>query len=115
MVTQVTSLGRTGLSDWLIQRVSAIVLAVYTLFLLGFFILYSPMQFEEWRALFTYNSVRLFTLLALLCLMLHSWVGIWTVVTDYIKCAYLRLGIQTLVIIGLILMFAWGIQILWSI
>ena len=33
MVTTVTSFGRSGLSDWLVQRVSAIILGAYSIFI----------------------------------------------------------------------------------
>ena len=115
MVTQITLLGCNGLSAWLIQRVSAIVLAAYVIFLFAFFVTHPGIPFEEWRVLFTATWMRLFTLLSLLSLMAHSWIGIWTVLTDYVKCSYARLTIQVAVILLLTLCLAWGIQIVWSI
>ena len=38
MVTSVTSLGRNGLYDWLIQRVSAVIIGVYMIGMLGYLI-----------------------------------------------------------------------------
>ena len=37
-MNSVTNIGRNGIQDWIIQRVTAYVLALYTLFLLGFFV-----------------------------------------------------------------------------
>ena len=53
MVTQVTSMSRNGVSDWFIQRVSAVVLAAYTLFLFGYVLLNPDLSYAGWRALFT--------------------------------------------------------------
>jgi succinate dehydrogenase / fumarate reductase, membrane anchor subunit len=114
MVTQVTNVSRTGLSDWLIQRVSSVILASYLLFIFGFVFIQSPMDFDLWSDLFSRTWMRLFSFLALFSLVLHSWVGIWTVLTDYIKCSCLRLTIQIIVVMLLILCLVWGIQIVWS-
>ena len=52
MVASVTNLGRSGLYDWVIQRLSAVILALYTLFLLGFVIASPDMQYSQWQGLF---------------------------------------------------------------
>ena len=84
MVTNVTSFGRSGLSDWLVQRVSAVFLLLYVLFLVYVFISKPDMQFQEWQALFANNAVRIFSLIALLSLCAHAWIGMWTIATDYL-------------------------------
>ena len=114
MVTQVTNVSRTGLSDWLIQRVSSVILASYLLFIVGYIFVQSPIEFDQWSYLFSHTWMRLFSFAALFSLVLHSWVGIWTVLTDYIKCSYMRLTFQIIVIMLLILCLVWGIQIVWS-
>jgi succinate dehydrogenase / fumarate reductase membrane anchor subunit len=114
MVTPVTNVSRNGLSDWLVQRVSSVVLAAYFLFIFGFILTHSMLEFDLWSDLYSQTWMRLFSFLALFSLVLHSWVGIWTVLTDYIKCTYIRLTFQIVVIVLLISCLAWGIQILWS-
>lgn len=84
MVNSITNLGRSGAFDWMIQRVTAYVLALYTIFLLGFLVT-TDVTFETWSALFDQTWFRIFSLLALLSLGGHAWVGLWTVTTDYIK------------------------------
>lgn len=113
MLETVTSLSTNGLRDWLIQRVSAVVLAAYVLFLLAYFMLHPQLQFTQWQALFACGYMRIFSFLALLSLVLHAWIGIWVVFTDYIKIIGLRLMLQVLVILGLFAYLAWGISILW--
>ncbi|MDR9424938.1 MAG: succinate dehydrogenase, hydrophobic membrane anchor protein [Marinobacter sp.] len=113
MVNSVTNLGRSGVFDWLIQRVTAYVLAVYTIFILGFMIV-SDVDFEVWSALFDQTWFRIFTLLALLSLGAHAWVGLWTVTTDYIKPMAPRFLVQAGCGLVMFVYLIWGIQILWG-
>lgn len=113
MVNSVTNLGRSGVFDWLIQRVTAYVLAVYTIFILGFMIV-SDVNFETWNALFDQTWFRIFSLLALLSLGAHAWVGLWTVTTDYIKAMAPRFLVQAGSGLVMFVYLIWGIQILWG-
>jgi succinate dehydrogenase / fumarate reductase, membrane anchor subunit len=114
MVENVTSLTGNGLRDWLIQRLTAIVLAAYALFLLAYIIICAPLTFDHWHGLFSHGLMRVFTVLALLSVFYHSWIGLWTIFTDYIKCPYLRLTLQTLVVVVLLGYLVWGIDIVWG-
>lgn len=110
-----TSLGRNGLQDWLIQRTTAVILAVYLFFLMGYCFLHPNLNYETWFGLFSSQWMRYFNLLVLLSLISHAWIGIWTVTTDYIKPGSLRFPIQVLMILILFAYLIWGIQILWGI
>ena len=112
MVAGVLSLARSGLRDWIFQRISALNLGLYVMVLLGFFITHSPLTFDQWKAFFHMASMEVFSLMALLSLLIHSWIGVWTVITDYIKPLYLRASAQVLLITGLALFFAWGLRII---
>lgn len=114
MVTRILSLTGSGVKDFLVQRVSAIILLLYVFFLLGIFCFNPPMNFLSWRLLFDLLSVKLFTLLALLSLIAHAWVGIWTVLTDYVHNAVVRGFVQILIVLAFIACIFWGIWILWS-
>ena len=114
MVTNVTSLTGNGLKDWLIQRVSAVYFAVYTLFLLGFFLMHPHLQYNQWYALFHCLVFQIATACALLMLILHAWIGLWTVTTDYLKSTALRLSVQLLVFLLLLAQFVWGLIIIWG-
>jgi succinate dehydrogenase / fumarate reductase membrane anchor subunit len=122
MVTNVTNLSRSGLYDWMAQRVSAVVLAAYFLFLIGFLVLHPGIAYVEWRGLFEHNWMRIFSLLALVALSVHAWVGMWTISTDYLtnmalgKCAtVVRFLFQAVCGIAMFAFFVWGVQILWGI
>lgn len=114
MVSNVTSLTGNGLKDWLVQRVTAVYLAAYTVFLFGFIILHPHLNFAEWSALFHLRFFQIATLIALATLSLHAWVGVWTVTTDYIKCTAIRLSVQMFVFLWLLAQFIWGIMIVWG-
>lgn len=113
-LTNVTSLSGNGLRDWLIQRVTSMVMLFYIVFLLVFFVAHSSLSYEQWHGLFSHSVMRLFSTLFLLSLLWHAWVGMWTIVTDYIKPFALRLSVQILIIIGLLLCFIWGLAIFWG-
>ena len=115
MVNNVTSFTGNGLRDWLIQRVTAVILGAFSIFLLVFFMLHHPMDYSTWRNLFSQQWMKIFTLLTIGSLGMHAWVGIWTVLTDYIKPACLRLLLEVLVILALIVYVIWGFNIFWSV
>ncbi|AOY87889.1 succinate dehydrogenase, hydrophobic membrane anchor protein [Marinobacter salinus] len=112
-MNSVTNIGRNGIQDWIIQRVSAYVLAIYTLFMLGFFAT-TDVDYQTWSALFGQSWFRIFTLLAVLSIGGHAWVGLWTVSTDYIKSAMQRGLFQAACILAIFVYVVWGIQIIWG-
>lgn len=114
MVSNVTSLTGNGLKDWLIQRVSAIYFALYCFFIIGFLIMHNPVQYDQWHALFHDIFFKIATILALAAFFLHTWVGVWTVTTDYVKPTALRLLLQMLILIWLGGQLIWGLMIVWG-
>lgn len=114
MVNNVTSLTGNGLKDWLIQRVTAVYVAVYSFFIMGFLLLHPHLSYADWHALFSNTLVKIASLIAVLAVSLHAWIGIWTVTTDYMKCTVLRLSVQMLVVLWLLGQLTWGLIILWG-
>jgi len=114
MVDNVTSLTGNGLKDWLIQRVTALFLAVYTLFLAGFICRHPKLGFDQWHALFHCAWFQVASIIAIIALSLHAWIGVWTVTTDYIKCTVLRISVQMLVMAWLLGQFLWVCKIVWG-
>ena len=114
MVKSVTNLGRTGVYDWLMQRVSAAVLALYTVFLVGYVLAAPDLGYGQWSALFEQTWMRVFSLLALISLGIHAWVGLWTITTDYIKAMAPRFLLQAACGLIMFVYLVWGVQILWG-
>jgi len=114
MVKSVLGVNHQGLRDWIIQRITAIILALCTIGLAYYFITHPYFSFMEWRMLFAPIGMKVFVLLVILSLAFHAWVGIWTVVTDYIKLTSLRLVIHVLVLLTLISSFLWTLLIVWG-
>lgn len=104
-----------GLRDWIVQRVTAVLMAIYILLLAGYVLLHPNMSYVGWSALFSYSVVRAFTLLFLLAMYYHAWIGVREIVMDYVQSAPLRLSIYVLVIVSLVLYVIWSVQILWGI
>jgi len=115
MVMNVMSYSGNGLRDWLVQRVSAVVLAVYVLFLIGFVLSHDTISYNLWRELFAHLTMKIASLVVLVCLLLHAWIGVWTIFTDYVKPAGLRITLEVAVILALAAYFFWGLLILWGI
>jgi succinate dehydrogenase / fumarate reductase membrane anchor subunit len=115
MVTRVVTGAHYGLKDWLVQRVSALVMAVYLVLFVGAMLVCSPGNYEEWRAVFAPQWMRLATLLFFLSLFWHAWIGMRDILMDYVSSTAARLGLQVVVILLLVAYAAWAVQILWSI
>lgn len=114
MVTNVTSLTGNGLKDWLLQRVTAVYLAVYTVFFLCFLLCHPDLNYHEWTALFQSVWFQMASLIGLLAFLIHAWIGIWTVTTDYIHCKVIRLSVQGLVALFLLAQLIWGFMMFWG-
>lgn len=112
MLNLSTALGRNGFQDWILQRVTAIILAAYTLFWLTYWLLQPEIDFGTWYKLFKNVFVSYATILALLSLIVHAWIGMWVVMTDYIKISWLRFLTEIAVFMVLLFDLIWGIQLL---
>lgn len=115
MLNRIVTGAHFGLRDWLIQRVTAVVMALYSLIFVGYWLMQPVKNYDAWTLLFSSNVVRTFTLLFLLSVYYHAWIGMRDIVMDYVKPAGIRLFIHVLVILTLLLYMIWSVQILWGI
>lgn len=113
MVKNATSYSGNGLRDWLVQRVSAVILGAYTVFMFGYFCCNPDFSQAALQGLFSNVCMKVATLITLLALILHAWIGIWTIFTDYVKPVCVRLFLEVAVILALVWYFIWGLIILW--
>jgi succinate dehydrogenase / fumarate reductase membrane anchor subunit len=121
MVTTVTSFGRSGLYDWLLQRFTAVVLLAYALCTGSFLLLHPDLDYAQWKGYFSNTAMQVFSVMALLSLVAHAWIGLWAVSTDYLTvrlmgpgATVLRLLFQGAFALVLFVYLVWGIQILWG-
>ncbi len=114
MGVSITNFGRSGLSDWLLQRFSAVVLAAYTVFMVGYILATPGLDYVQWKEFFECTGVRIFTLLALISTVAHAWIGMWTISTDYIKPAVIRFAFQVTCFLAIFVYLVWGIDIIWG-
>lgn len=103
-----------GLRDWLAQRVTAVVMVVYSVIFLVMLLRLPRFDFPSWKAMWSAPMMRYATLLFLLCLFVHAWIGLRNIFMDYIKPTWLRLALYAVVILCLVAYGAWAVQILWS-
>lgn len=114
MVNRIVTGSHFGLRDWLVQRVSAVMMVLYTLFIVTYSLMQPSLDYNAWTLMFSSNIMRSFTLLILLSLFYHAWIGVRDIVMDYIKPAWIRLLIHVMVILSLLLYVIWSVQILWG-
>ena len=120
MVTAVTNLGRSGLYDWLFQRITAVVLLAWCIWLAALLISRPDLSYAEWQALFQTTWLRVFSTGAIFSLVIHAWIGLWCVLTDYVTVRVLGprgnllRGLASLACgLALFIYLVWGMQILW--
>ena len=104
-----------GLRDWLAQRVSAVILLVYTLILLGAVIFGPPLSYGTWAGLFSSVWMKVASLLAVVALIWHAWVGVRDIYMDYIKPTGVRLFLQVTTVLALVGYACWAAIILWRV
>ena len=114
MVNREVSGAHYGLRDWLAQRVTAVVMAIYTVLLVVMLFKMPQFDYPSWKALWSVPWMRYATLLFLVSLFLHAWIGMRNIFMDYIKNTGLRVVLYSLVILSLVAYGAWAVQILWG-
>ena len=103
-----------GIRDWLAQRVSAVLMVLFTVLVLARVIFSKgPIGYDLWAGIFSPQWMRALTFTVIISLLYHVWVGMRNVFMDYIKPATLRLCLQMFTIVWLVACAGWGIQVLW--
>ena len=103
-----------GLRDWLAQRVTAVLMALFTLIVLAQMIFSrGPIGYEKWAGIFSSQWMKALTFAVIIALLYHVWVGMRDIWMDYIKPVWLRLSLQVFTIVWLVACAGWAIQILW--
>ena len=103
-----------GWRDWLVQRVTAVLMILYTLLVLGLLLWFGGLDYGAWRGAFGNEGFRIGTFVFMLALFWHAWVGMRNILMDYVKPVLVRLTLEVLVIGALVGYAGWTIQILWG-
>jgi len=103
-----------GFRDWLAQRVTALLMALFTLIVLAQVIFTSgPIGYEQWAGIFAAQWMKVLTFCVIVAMLMHVWVGIRDIWMDYIKPVGVRLGLHIASIVWLVGCAGWAIQVLW--
>jgi len=120
MVTQALSLSRSGLSDFIAQRVTAYILAAYSIYFIGFFVS-GEVSHSSLTAFFWAPSMQIFSTMAILSIAAHAWVGMWTIGTDYLRAAHvgsmatsIRFFYQMICLLALFVYLLWSLRLVWQ-
>lgn len=104
-----------GLRDWIAQRVTAVIMVIYTAVILSALAGLPSVDYWQWKVLWQTPVVKYATVLFVLGLLLHAWIGVRNIFMDYIKDPALRLTLYVLVIGALVWYAIWSVQILWRV
>jgi succinate dehydrogenase / fumarate reductase membrane anchor subunit len=103
-----------GLRDWLAQRATAVLMALFTLLLLAQVIFSKgPISYEKWAGIFAAQWMKSLTFAVILALLFHAWIGMREIWMDYIKPVSVRLTLEIFSIVWLVACAGWAIQVLW--
>jgi succinate dehydrogenase / fumarate reductase, membrane anchor subunit len=102
-----------GLRDWLSQRVTAVLMAVFTIALVLQVLFGARLGYERWSQIFGSQWMKVLTFVTIVSLGYHAWVGMRDVWMDYIKPVGIRLALQVATIAWLVGCLGWAVQVLW--
>lgn len=115
MVINQASLKRDGVQDYVSLRATSLFMTAYVVFILGFFLTTPEVTYEVWTGLFSNIAVKVATFITLICIWAHTRIGLWQVLTDYVKAAKLRTVLSfVLNLMGLAYMVT-GLFVLWGV
>jgi succinate dehydrogenase / fumarate reductase, membrane anchor subunit len=102
-----------GLRDWLSQRVTASLMALYTLVLIVQVLLPGEMGYDRWSGIFAHQWMKVLTFVVIVSLLVHAWVGVRDILMDYVQHVGMKLALQVATIVWLVGCAGWAIQVLW--
>lgn len=103
-----------GVRDWLSQRVTAALMALFTLIVLGQIMLNKgAMGYEKWAGIFASQWMKTLTFVVIIAMLYHVWVGMRDIWMDYVQPVGIRLLMQVFTIVWLVACAGWAIQVLW--
>ncbi|WP_331828241.1 succinate dehydrogenase, hydrophobic membrane anchor protein [Candidatus Blochmannia sp. SNP] len=104
-----------GVYEWLLVRVSAILILLYIMYISTFIIFTNTLSYDEWYDFFSKKITKIFSIIALISALSHTWIGIHHVLEDYIKLIILRRISIWITNSVLFIYLLFGIIIIWSV
>ncbi|PUV60413.1 succinate dehydrogenase membrane anchor subunit, partial [Cronobacter sakazakii] len=104
-----------GVHGFILVRATAIVLTLYIIYMVGFFATSGELTFEAWTGFFSSAFTKVFALLALFSILIHAWIGVWQVLTDYVKPLAVRLILQLVIVVALVVYVIYGFVVVWGV
>jgi len=102
-----------GLRDWLAQRVTAVLMALFTVVVLAQVLMPGELGYDRWAGIFSHQWMKVLSFVVFLALTYHVWVGMRDIWMDYIKPVGIRLCLQVFTLVWLLGCAGWAIQVLW--
>ena len=102
-----------GMRDWLSQRITAVLMALFTIVLLAQLLFGGPLGYDRWAGIFSTQWMKVLTFVVFISIGWHAWVGMRDIWMDYVKSAALRLSLQVATIVWLVGCMGWAVQVLW--
>jgi succinate dehydrogenase / fumarate reductase membrane anchor subunit len=102
-----------GMRDWLAQRVTSLLMAIFTVAVVVQVLLPGPFDYYRWAAIFSHQWMKVLTFVTVVAMLYHVWVGMRDIWMDYVKPVSIRLGLDIVTIVWLVGCAGWAIQVLW--
>jgi len=104
-----------GVGNFLLQRLTALILVVFFAILAVRLVAAGTLDYVAWARVFVPIWMKVLTLVAILALLYHAWIGVKDIWMDYVKPVWVRLTLQTLTALWLLACAVWSVQILWRV
>lgn len=104
-----------GVRDWLVQRATAVLMALFTVILVIECLRPGEMSYQKWGAIFSHQWMKVLTFVVIASILWHAWVGVRDVLMDYVKAFAARIVLQVAAIVWLVGCAGWALQVLWRI
>lgn len=100
-----------GMRFWLMQRIAAVVMAVYFPLAMLYFLIAMPVDYDAWLQFNQPIWWRVVSVINILSICLHAWIGVRDVLRDYVPSLRLRDVLQALIEVSLVAYVVWAISI----
>lgn len=101
-----------GIRPWIVQRLTAVMLAVVLLVFVLTLMISAPENYAQWRALMGGGFWNTVIIVFWVSLIAHAWIGIRDVIMDYVHPDGLRFGVLAVFGFFFIAMMIWMFKIM---